>query len=289
MTTNTPFDKRTFPLNWTKNDPEQKMGFNGGKFTTPNKSLSLLTGILLTAVFFAAVTLCAPYIPGGKMLSAILNDRGPTQYATMFFFFWGLSILWLKSRKLAFQRSVMQHQLISKQHDFKLTPETARETLNGIHELADVPSQFLMLARMEQALSNLDNIGQAADISAILDSQSDADESQIASGYTLVQGFLWAIPVLGFIGTVLGLSSAIGAFGTTLAGNADLSGIKSSLSAVTGGLSTAFDTTLLALLCALVLQLLITFLQTKETEFLDSCKEFSNRNILGNLRLRVDH
>lgn len=38
------------------------------------------------------------------------------------------------------------------------------------------------------------------------------------TSYALVQGFVWAIPVLGFIGTVVGLSQAIGGFTAVLQG-----------------------------------------------------------------------
>jgi biopolymer transport protein ExbB/TolQ len=81
------------------------------------------------------------------------------------------------------------------------------------------------------------------------------------------------------------LSQAIGAFGLTIAGAGDLAVIKSSLQGVTGGLATAFETTLVALVNALVLQLLTTFLQTREGEFLDSCNDYCHRNVVSRLRL----
>jgi biopolymer transport protein ExbB/TolQ len=150
----------------------------------------------------------------------------------------------------------------------------------------DHPGQFAVLNRIERALANLDNIGHTADVAAILKIQSENDESQVASSYGLVNGLMWAIPVLGFIGTVLGLSQAIGAFGVTLAQDGNLEGIKGSLSLVTAGLSTAFDTTLVALVMALILQLIVSFLQAREAEWLDACNEYCNRKVAGRLRLR---
>jgi biopolymer transport protein ExbB/TolQ len=152
--------------------------------------------------------------------------------------------------------------------------------------VVDNPAQFAVLNRIERALSNLDNIGNTADVTAILKIQSENDESQVSSSYGLVNGLMWAIPVLGFIGTVLGLGQAIGAFGITLAQDGDLEGIKDSLTLVTGGLSTAFDTTLVALVMALILQLFVSFLQSKESEWLDACNEYCNRKVAGRLRLR---
>jgi hypothetical protein len=95
----------------------------------------------------------------------------------------------------------------------------------------------------------------------------------------------WAIPVLGFIGTVMGLSTAIGGFAAVLQSAEDLSQIKSSLQGVTGGLATAFETTLQALVAALIIQLILTFLKKSEEEFLDECSEYCVRNVVNRLRI----
>ena len=105
------------------------------------------------------------------------------------------------------------------------------------------------------------------------------------TSYSLLRGFIWAIPVLGFIGTVLGLSQAIGGFGEVLGTNNDMSQITSSLKIVTSGLATAFETTLEALVAALAIQLLFTFLKKHEEEFLDDCAEYCHRHVVNRLRI----
>jgi hypothetical protein len=76
------------------------------------------------------------------------------------------------------------------------------------------------------------------------------------------------IPILGFIGTVLGLGQAVGGFSEFLAGEVELDQIKEALRVVTGGLSTAFDTTLLALVLNLLMSFPLSSIQRKEEEFL---------------------
>ena len=93
------------------------------------------------------------------------------------------------------------------------------------------------------------------------------------------------MPVLGFIGTVLGLSEAIGGFGGALASGNDLSQLKHELQGVTGGLAVAFETTLIALVAALGLQLLNTGLRKNEEAFLDACNDFTYLNVTSRLRL----
>ena len=54
---------------------------------------------------------------------------------------------------------------------------------------------------------------------------------------------------------------------------------------VTGGLGVAFDTTLEALVAALVIQMMVTFLRKSEQEFLDDCSEYCTRKIVNKLKL----
>jgi uncharacterized phage infection (PIP) family protein YhgE len=75
---------------------------------------------------------------------------------------------------------------------------------------------------------------------------------------------IWAIPILGFIGTVLGLGAAVSGFSEFLAGAADLSTIKEAIGGVTAGLGTAFDTTLLALILSVFLMFPLASVQRKE-------------------------
>jgi biopolymer transport protein ExbB/TolQ len=81
------------------------------------------------------------------------------------------------------------------------------------------------------------------------------------------------------------LSQAIAAFGGTLETANDLSVIKDSLKSVTGGLANAFETTLIALMAALIIQLLLTFLQQAELEFLDECNDYCHSHVVSKLRL----
>ena len=105
-----------------------------------------------------------------------------------------------------------------------------------------------------------------------------------SSSYTVLKGFIWAIPVLGFIGTVIGLSSAVGGFGKVVSEGADIEQLKASLGGVTGGLATAFETTLIALVLAMFVQLFMTFTLNKEELFLDDCADYCHRNIISKMK-----
>jgi biopolymer transport protein ExbB/TolQ len=104
---------------------------------------------------------------------------------------------------------------------------------------------------------------QNADI--ILGQHVAHDEEALHRGYNLVRTFVWALPVLGLIGTVVGIALAVGGFASFLGGNIDdVRVVKQNLVGVTGGLSFAFLITLLGLLTSLVVMLLSSGLQTRE-------------------------
>lgn len=258
------------------------MLFPGGRFTKVNAVLSGLLAAAMTAAFYGI--LATPWFRGGY-LDAIFNQRGPTQHATAFLFLWCLVILFIKWTKLRFQRRALDIRVIPAEAGFVLSTATVDRVLDRIHEAVDDPRNFIIFNRLVVALANLRNLGRVGDVDDILRSQASQDEAAIDTSYALLQGFVWAIPVLGFIGTVLGLSEAIGQFSGVLGATQDVSQISSALKGVTAGLATAFDTTLVALVAALVVQLLITVMRKNEEEFLDVAMEYGLKNVVGRLRI----
>ena len=112
--------------------------------------------------------------------------------------------------------------------------------------------------------------------------QTDIDSDNAASRYAVLRIFIWAMPILGFIGTVLGIGLAVGDFSGFLTGDIeDVNIVKKELSKITGGLSFAFDTTLLGLAASLVAMIATTFVQTIEERFLTNLEKLG-LNIISN-------
>lgn len=274
-------------LAWTQSDIENLFGFKGGRHTGVNHFFASILAVLMTAACYAMTVFVLQRIPFADTVAAMVL-RPSNQYTMIpatLFFFGGAAVLMLKVRKLKFQQRALNLSAVPDEPEFVLTEATAATVLARIHSLVDHPRHFVLLNRIDRALSNLKNLGQVNDVSAILRAQAENDEDQVASSYTLLNGFVWAIPVLGFIGTVLGLSMAIAQFTQTLQASADISLIRSSLQGVTTGLATAFETTLIALVFALVLQLWITFIQKREMSFLDECNDYCHSHVVSKLRL----
>jgi biopolymer transport protein ExbB/TolQ len=267
-------------LMWAQSDIEQRLGFQGARHTGVNNVLSVLMAALFTAAFYLGMSRLE-----GAYIRVMFCERGAVPYFIVFFTMWSCVILFIKWRKLSLQRRALEISVLPDSSDFILSPTTVGEVLANLYRIADDPRHFVILNRIQIALSNLRNLGRVTDVDEILRSQAERDEMAMETTYSLLRGFVWAIPILGFIGTVLGLSAAVGGFGGMLGTVDDVSQISASLRQVTSGLSVSFETTLEALVAALGIQLAATFLQKSEEEFLDQAREYCLKHIVNRLRM----
>lgn len=271
-------------LDWHLGDIEQRFGFSGGKYTDVNTWFALLATALITGAFFIGLCHVPASVRSIKAIAMIL-ERGWTPYAMVALFVLALTILFIKWRKLAFQKKAFGVELIPVGNNFALTSETALDVIKTLSESVDDPKRFVLFNRIERALLNLKNVGNISDVSEMLRAQAENDESHMDSSYGILSGIIWVIPILGFIGTVVGLSGAIGGFGAVLNTDATVSSLRDSLAPVTSNLGIAFDTTFVALVLAMVIQMLMTFLRKQEEMFLDACRDYAHVNIISRLRM----
>lgn len=130
--------------------------------------------------------------------------------------------------------------------------------------------QNTYLARRVQAV--LDFLCQrhsAADLDDQLRALADADVGALENSYALTRFITWAIPILGFLGTVLGITGAI-------------SGVKSDdleLGSVTGGLAYAFDATALALGITMITMFCSFLTERAEGGVLEEVDRFVDREL----------
>ena len=274
-------------LDWHMGDIEQRFGFKGGKYTDVNTWFALLATALITGGFFIALCHVPASFRSTKAIAMIL-ERGWTPYAMVALFVMAMMILFIKWRKLAFQKKAFMIELIPVGNNFALTSDTALDVIKTLNESVDDPKRFVLFNRIERALLNLKNVGNVSDVSEMLRAQAENDESHMDSSYGILSGIIWVIPILGFIGTVVGLSGAIGGFGSVLNTDATVSSLRESLAPVTSNLGIAFDTTFVALILAMVVQMIMTVLRKQEELFLDACRDYAHINVISRLRMVRD-
>ena len=126
--------------------------------------------------------------------------------------------------------------------------------------------------RLREALDLVVRTGSPADLENHLKYLSDLDAARAAQGYGLVKFVIWAIPIMGFLGTVIGITVAIACLSPTQLEN---------ISGVVAGLGTAFDTTATALGLSMVLMFLQFLVDRAEQALLAQVDESAWRSLAG--------
>jgi DNA-directed RNA polymerase subunit RPC12/RpoP len=238
----------------------------------------------LTAVAGFVVIYAVLYPLRGRYIGALFWDRGWVQFAETICFTWAVAILAFKWLKLRRQQESLLFDLLPTDISKDITVKSVDKFARHIHGLPVQPSESFLVNRVVRGLEHYGIVGNSGEASGRLSTQSDIDANAVDSSYALIKVFVWAIPILGFIGTVQGIGDAVGAFSTTMENAADMSALKDSFKLVTSGLGTAFDTTLLALVLSMFIMFPMTSLQKAEQDLLNGVDEYTNENFLKRLK-----
>src|SRR5262249_9468059 len=119
---------------------------------------------------------------------------------------------------------------------------------------------------------------QSADASEAVRTQAEIDLGRLVTSMATVHYLAWAIPALGFLGTVRGLSGAL-----SLAGQIDDDSLQSFISQATRHLNVAFDCTLVALVLSLGIMFLLHAVQRDEEALVIDCQQYCQEHLVNRL------
>lgn len=227
----------------------------------------ILWGLVATFAFYAGM----PYIPYDQAFLTRYFAGHWIEYATMGLFVIGVAILIKKAGHLVAERRVFdampqplavtdapleQNILRLEAVLDRLSPSQRRTWL--ARRLVDV-AEYL---RGKSAVHSLDDhLRYLAELAA----------ESLHGSYALIRTLTWAIPILGFLGTVIGITMAIA--------NITPEQLESALGQVTGGLAVAFDTTALSLALSMVLVFLTYMVEKWEGGLLGDVEQFGIRQL----------
>ena len=221
--------------------------------------------------------------PPGFYPGELFVHRGWVPFVLVFLMSWSMAILVMKYGKLKRQRASMLFDLLPSDIAEEITDDTVDKFVANIHDLPVEPGESFLVSRVLRGLEHFRVRKSNPEVASMLASHSEIDANAVQSSYTLLNVFIWAIPILGFIGTVIGISAAVGGFSGGLESAQDISALKDSLNSVTGGLATAFDTTLIALVMSIFVMFPSSSLQKAEEDLLNWVDEYCNENLLKRL------
>ena len=259
--------------------------------TNVNVGLYALFGLVATVVFYLLLLpFAGPKDDRSYLGRLFMGGEGSTMatgqwvpYTEVFLFFWAATMLVGKLRKIRRQQRAMLFDVLPSEIGEKITERNLDKFLEYISELPKNAVGSFLVTRCVRGLEHFRVRKSAADTATMLSSQSDLDAGSVDSSYTMFHVFIWAIPILGFLGTVIGVSSAVGGFTDTLSSSSDMESLKVGLKSITGGLGTSFDTTLVALAMAMILTFPVSALQKREGDVIGEVDEYTNEYLLRRL------
>ena len=268
MTTNVNFPPKPSVLPPTSGDGAEKS--QGSLFKSLVRS-PLIWGGLITFGFYAGI----PHLPMYRELATRYFCSHPLEYVTTTLFFIGMAILALKYLDLMAENAIWQTDFIRQAGSLKQEDpqETADHILFGVDYLPPALGLTVLAQRFRDVGRYVKGRLSTEGLEEHLKYLAELAAERQHSSFAFVRTITWAVPILGFLGTVMGITLAIA--------NVTPEQLESSLGEVTGGLAVAFDTTALALGLSLVLVFSSFLTERSERSILDRVEEFGIKTLIN--------
>lgn len=206
-------------------------------------------------------------------LWVILKDY--EQEACLVLMLWGVAIIAWKARLTLAEQRMFETDLLPLAEGQSILPEDARQYARSIEALPQTDRDKLLPQALLTALGRFRATRSIADVSAAVDGACDARADRLDSELSMVRYIAWAIPSIGFIGTVRGIGDALSQAHKAVEG--DIAG-------VTEALGVAFNSTLIALLLSIVLMFLLYQLQLMQERLVLDTRSWCDQRLLQHLQ-----
>ena len=202
---------------------------------------------------------------------------GPEQIACYCCFTWAGFILLGRYLEVRRQRRAFELDLLPTDVGVCILPEDARLLQRRVEQRAGRGGPYILANMIRLALGKYAVSRSGRDVSDTVRTQADVDMGRLVSSMATVQYLAWAIPALGFLGTVRGLATSL-----TMGEKTDEK-IVDFIAGATRHLNVAFDCTLIALALSLVLMFLLHTVQREEEALVIDCQQYCLDHLVGRL------
>lgn len=207
---------------------------------------------------------------GGKALSG-----GYIQFASYIVFFIGVLEIRNRFKIIETEMSLFQTKLLPEEETDILKPDGITRLRLKMMNIEKEQGKFLITDLIKKACTKFRANKSVPEVMHTVTRQSQLNFQFADSSQSLIRYLAWALPSIGFIGTILGIAGGIG----TVRGKMDIEMIDK----VTSLLGVAFDTTLIALLLSIILMYLISILQEKEEKLHNSIEQYVIENLINRI------
>ncbi len=202
--------------------------------------------------------------------------RDLEQEACFVLMIWAMAIMAYKGVVLSREHRLLEMDLVPTGEGTKILPEDAREYERQIEALSPVERSLLLPRSLQSALHRFRATRNIQDVSTTARAVCEAESDRLESELSMVRYIAWAIPSIGFIGTVRGIGEALGQAHKAVEG--DIAGVTQSL-------GVAFNSTFIALLISIVLMFLLHQLQLQQERLVLDTETYLDHHLIQHLRV----
>jgi biopolymer transport protein ExbB/TolQ len=214
------------------------------------------------------------YVP---QLSGWVIIKDPEQETCIIFTLWALTTMAFKSVRVAKGRQLLGDDLLHLPEGMKILPEDTREYARQIEAMPDNVRQQLLPRALMTALHRFGATRSVQDVSVAARGVCEMERDRLDSELGMVRFVAWAIPAIGFVGTVRGIGLSLQQAHKAVEG--DVSG-------VVAGLGISFNSTLVALSLSILVMLVLHQVQLRQERLGLDIEEYIDTNVVRNLQVR---
>jgi biopolymer transport protein ExbB/TolQ len=179
------------------------------------------------------------------------------------------------------ERRLFRNDFVRVQPGERIIPEDALDRYKELRVAVDRDPRWrgrLLPECMLAALHRFHATNSIQDAANAIKERADIAADQLDSSLSLVRYISWAIPAIGFIGTVRGIGLAL-AFAEDA--------IKGDITPVIAALGLAFNSTLVALLISMGLMYLLHVVQSRQESFVLETQTYSRDKLIDVMKVPV--
>ncbi len=190
---------------------------------------------------------------------------------------WAMAIMAYKSVATAKERSMLDRDLMPVRDGMSILPEDTREYSRTVQALDPADQRMLLPRVLLGALHRFRSTRNIQDVSSVVSGVCEGESDRLDSELSMVRYIAWAIPSIGFIGTVRGIGEALAQAHKAVEG--DITGVTESL-------GVAFNSTLIALMLSIVLMFLLHQLQLVQDRLVLDAENYCDNHLIAHLQVR---
>jgi biopolymer transport protein ExbB/TolQ len=232
------------------------------------------TGDEIVAAEQARLKADPDYVPERSFLLVI---NAPEQEIEIIHFIWALLILGYKAVLVRRERQLLDRELIHVPEGIKVLPEDAKDYARQLEALPSQDKSMLVVRALQRTLDRFSATRSIRDSAETAKAVCDSEADRLDSGLSMIRYIAWAIPAIGFIGTVRHIGDAL------LQAHKAVSG---DITGVTSGLGIAFNATFVALMLTLVLMFFLHQLQQAQEQFVHDTDHWVDQHLIRHMQVR---